>query len=168
MAAPGDAPMPGVGVGGLRNHHYFFAHMMLWGLFFENPERLVKALRSEQGPSILKDMWEGASRQFGVELDFEGLGISKPKIATAWEVVIVHVPEPKFMTEAYLVGLVVRPGGRFLLWERPLEARFFTLEYHGPGVTVFGGWEREGGHLNFGDGCAPDPGSFAAWILQRA
>ena len=146
-----------------RNHHYIFAHRVLPELFFRNPEQFIDAL-GEGGDDFLLDLWErvgemeinsGIERFTSVDLKCE-----IKKLGDGTNVVLITLPVPEGITEAYFIAAIYRPAVRKILFiKKKVVIRFFTLEYgwnlDDSTRTVLCEWKKGGVYYNMGDG--PEP-----------
>jgi hypothetical protein len=88
-----------------------------------------------------------------------GFVVHQRRVGAA-DVTIVEMPAPTGPTECHFVALVPRQDG-------VEQARFFTLEDAGDGVTMLGGWSAEEKHLNYGEGPVPTMAAFTAALAAR-
>lgn len=137
-----------------RPHHYFFAHRLLPALFRQDPAQFVSLLQRD-GLPFLAFWWHKASQDMPPEdhLSANGLGYTLRELENGWVAVVVTLPPPEGMTEAYFVALLQKPGDA--------APRVFTLElgFSLTGETthtVLCEWTAESTHLNRGPGPAPD------------
>src|ERR1700739_2546288 len=75
-------------------------------------------------------------------------------------IVVLELPTPLFATECYFVAFAFSDDGM---------GHYFTLERHNTNSpqTKFCAWDREGRHLNYGDGPPPDVDSFVRAVGQK-
>jgi len=148
-----------------RGHHYYFVHRLLPELFYRDPRRFITAVE-RGGSDFLRALWDkvgeevrrsGSSRVPAIGLDCE---IRTLEDGTT--IVLIILPTPKGVTEAYFAAAVYRSGTRRALLLRGKGiARFITLEY---GIKLPAGipravlceWRTPGMHVNYGDGPEPD------------
>lgn len=86
-------------------------------------------------------------------LSANGLGYTLRELENGWVAVVVTLPPPQGMTEAYFVALLQKPGES--------GGRVFTLELGfsltaESSHTVLCEWTPDGTHLNRGPGPTPD------------
>ncbi len=144
------------GRSGRTRHHYVLAHIALRQACFSDPLGFFALVANGQGPALVGSVWEEVCRncdQDGeagfsakdVQLETTGVG--------AYPAILVKMPEPQSVAEAYLLCLVLQMSADDL--ERPGATptlRYFTLEKAmGPGGTgaVLCAWTEEG-HVNYG------------------
>ncbi|PIE18820.1 MAG: hypothetical protein CSA65_04085 [Proteobacteria bacterium] len=156
MLADGSSP-----AGSPRAQHYDFAHLLLRRRFFEDPSGLARLVAGEDGETFLQAMWNEAMASGEVD-PIPPRGLKGTLVGGARGVlVVVDLPRPRAMTEAHQVALVVPEQG---------DPRYFTLELgfdeDDHQRTVLCEW-RDGAHMNFGDGPAPDIEAFAAAVRAK-
>src|SRR5262245_18895832 len=116
-----------------RLHHYLFVHRVLPGRLWHNPSWFLETLYSEHTLGFLLTRWGEA----GMELDESEFLPPEGKLrcdffglAGGCRAAVISLPEPKFVTEAYMVAIVSRPEQRRWLFFKTAPAlRYFTLEY---------------------------------------
>lgn len=149
----------------LRHHHYLFAHRLIPTLFFQDTLQFVSLLQRD-GLRFLEFWWRRVGEDVPQEerLSADGLGYTIREVAHGWVAVVIMMPLPQGMTEAYFVGLFFRPEGETLI------PRVFTLEKtmsylptttETP-MTVLCEWTATGAHRNTGKGMAPELETFLA------
>lgn len=134
--------------------HYYFAHRFLPQLAARDALELVNDLCHELSSELLAKLWllgaSGHESKRRTKIPSNGLKSIPVRINTDYYGVVVQLPKPKRMAEAYFVAIVINDNDD--------EHLFFTLEYglniNGSKRTVLGQWENET-HHNFGDGPAP-------------
>lgn len=161
-----------------RPHHYAFAHGVLPMVFFEDPVGFLAEVAT-RGMEILPRIWSDTfevvkrHKSDAEMLSSDGLTSTCYGLGSETLAVIISLPPPTELTEAYFVGLVVRPPRKRLfglLGTKKGLARFITLELGSnlddTSRTVVGEWTEDTGadvsHRNFGDGPEPTLGAFAA------
>jgi len=165
-----------------RPHHYIFAHVALRHHFLEDPKEFTLAI-TQKGPGLIASLWEFVGRKLLEDdpdaevVSDEGLMCNLRQLRSNHFAVVVTLPPPQEMPEAYFVAMVVRPGQKKLgglLGETPFVSRYITLEY---GVafddnggleahrTVLGEWTGEQ-HLNYGTGPEPQLESFLTRVEE--
>lgn len=121
----------------VREHHYNFAHVALRQIFFHDTVAFVATLSADR-LDMLERLWDDVGRtleeadQDGVRLPSEGLGWMFWTVGEDKTMVIVTLPPPEDMPEAYFVGLVVpqpQEGIGDVLGTHQAISRYFTLEY---------------------------------------
>jgi hypothetical protein len=160
-----------------RLHHYNFAHVALRQLFLHNPGFLIGALK-DRGDYLLKKLWDEVGSRIeedgeAVRLLPDTLGCEIHEIESNIVIVIVTLPPPEEIPEAYFVGLIFRP--EYEATNELLEAQtgivhYVTLERgidlaKGKVRTVLCEWTTEA-HLNRGTGPDATVKEFMA-VLQE-
>ena len=164
---------------GPRPQYYVFAHYVLRDATFELGAACAGILLSDRRDEFLTEMWGHATagvqeRDPSEKTDpYPGVQVI-PLRAGNFPCVVLKMPEPRGVTECYLVGIVAhmdlsneddKPSE-----ETPMS--FFTLEY-GVGEdmktprSVLCEWKKPGQHLNYGDGPPPEPEMFANAVGQK-
>ena len=145
-----------------RPHPYFFAHRLLPTLFHEDPAQFVSLLQRD-GLPFLAFWWQKVRQDFPPDdhVSADGLGYTLRELANGWLAVVVTLPPPQGMTEAYFVALLQQ---RLPAAAKPIT-RVFTLELgfaltSATSHTVLCEWTPESSHLNRGPGPAPDVEAF--------
>jgi len=136
-----------------RLHHYLFAHQYLLKEVFERGELLLPALVGEEGPALLRSIWEvvGNSLDESERLEPEGLDCCSRIMEGNRLIIVVVMPAVEGLAEAWFVG-IVGP-----LPDQPALPRMFTLEqgqdiFNDDVRTVMCEWTEDGRHRNFGTG----------------
>jgi hypothetical protein len=149
-----------------RPHHYFFAHRLLPALFHEDPAQFVSLLQRD-GLPFLAFWWQKARQDFPPDehVSADGLGYTLRELEGGWLAVVVTLPPPQGMTEAYLVALLQQ---RLPAAAKP-NTRVFTLELgfsltSETAHTVLCEWTPESTHLNRGTGPTPEVEAFLTAI----
>lgn len=93
----------------------------------------------------------------GKILPSKGLGYQIYDVEANKKVVVIVLPKPESMSEAYMVGAVFVDGKR--------RGISYTLE-KGFNRMTLGGW-TDNAHLNFGEGPDNDPEKFRDAILDQ-
>lgn len=149
--------------GGPRRQHYDFAHLLLRGRFQADPGGLLRLLAGEDGPTLLRALWNEAGQGASDDAEpIDATGLSRT--LEAWPgggLLLVKLPRPRAITEAHFVALAVPEA---------TDARYFTLEHgldeRGDARTVLCEW-RDGAHYNFGDGPEADALAFGAAVRAK-
>lgn len=151
-----------------RPHHYALAHVVLRGLFLENPARFFAAMSDPRGrEALIPVIWEMATRRSGgaEPSDYAPKDLAwEEYVISGARVLLARMPEPKGLTEAWFVAMVMRGRAR----PGPADGKspsFFTLE-KGMQRNVLCAWTHEC-QLNFGDIPAPTPEGFLEGIRKR-
>lgn len=148
-----------------RPHHYTFAHRILPTLFFRNPQQLCEYLTPSFGVDYLKLHWDSISRRIGSETPpSTGLACEAHRLEDGTTIIVVTMPSPVAVTEAYYIALVYRT--------EPALTRYFTLEFgisFNPSITnprVLCEWTGET-HNNYGSQNAPDQAAFLKLVIEK-
>lgn len=145
-----------------RRQHYYFAHQYLREKAQDHPRLLIDKLREDSATRYLRFHWVSCGLAAKSETDefipADGLGCFPIDIDTDWYGVLVQLPTPERMAEAYFVAIILPT------FDTALDAcEFFALEFSknmdGSKRTVFGKW-CDGSHLNMGDGPSPEREAF--------
>jgi len=166
LLAPGPAggESPGTARASDRQHHYVFAHRVMPRLFFRDADRLMTAM-AERRAELLRAMWVDLGEQFfsSAQVAADGIDVFVPRPEPGARVVVLVFPAPAAPAEAFFAALVALPDGqqRYFTLEKPVD----PLGEGGP-VTVLGGWDDEGAHLNYGPGPRPTPEEFVASVRR--
>jgi hypothetical protein len=155
-----------------RHQHYQFAHVILPKVACSYPEKFLETLHSPNGQQFLLETWNNAGKNFGFEksIDPMDLRYSIESFNDIYSAVVIELPKPERMTEAYFVALVFQKQKRLLSSIKSILAHYFTLEL---GVditdkstyTVLCEWkiDKKGSpasHMNYGDGPPPEKEAF--------
>jgi len=130
-----------------RWHHYFFAHSVLPGVFFGDPENFLYVLRRD-GDDALLASWERVGR--GLEkadlVSPAGLTHEMRKLEQDTTVALITLPRPRVSPEAFCVAAVYRPATQT---DATATTRFFTMESRQLGdgdEPIIGEWTPSGNH----------------------
>jgi hypothetical protein len=110
-----------------RSLHYNFAHIAMPILALGNPKKLYKDLSKGAGLKYLVSIWEGLESRMHVRHPHEGLNLSKEALGDELEAIIIRMPKPKSVPEAFFLGVVFGVKKSFLKKE-VISIRYFTLE----------------------------------------
>jgi hypothetical protein len=171
--AEAAVPAPAAGSARLlpapRPHHYAFAHRFLTSIVLDDPRQAYRHFFSPAGAAPLRQMWDFVGSHLESAADLlpaSGLRLTWHLLDGARKLVVVSLPEPRAMTEAYFVGLV---------FERRAAqdwrcTNFYTLELSlDPSIAstcaVLCGWTKEA-HMSFGTAVAPDEEAFVRAIKE--
>jgi len=158
-----------------RPQHYHFAHIYLREKAMVIPEPLVNDLRGESGLRRLNFYWMSnamALRSPNEEfIQADGLDCIPVKLNADYYGVIVQLPQPERMAEAYFVAIILRDSEKNELpsgSSKPM-CRYITLEFgknkDGSKRTVLGEW-KNGSHFSYGSGPIPEPQAFLEAIRR--
>ena len=109
---------------GLR---YNYAHVALPILVLMNPKKFYNDVSGSKGEEYLSNMWRGLAGRMGVKQSPQGLGLSRKALRDDTEALIIRLPRPSEVPEAFLVAAVFQVKSRFLGKEVE-SVRYFTLE----------------------------------------
>lgn len=165
------------------NHRllYMFQHVVLREAAFENHPELIRELTEK--PSIMPLSYFQAKAQLRceevhidrkgdprspTELDlFKSVAILSHKHGP-YTAYVVSMPEPESRTEAYFVAILHKDGEPKEYMQESTSTRYFTLEKGiFLGSTVLCEWQRDGIHINYGDGPKPEMKEFVNAVFLR-
>jgi hypothetical protein len=152
-----------------RPHHYQFAHRFLPALFFGNPERFLTTMSGSNGLDFLRFQWKNLEQYIEAPLSSVGLDYQTRRLDDGTTLVIVTLPPPQKVTEAYYTASVYRPAEG----QTAALTRYFTLEYgidlipDQPKRMVLGEWTRDPQHLNYGNHFASDVIAFFRLVCTK-
>lgn len=138
-----------------RKQHYLFAHHTLRDLFFNTPEVAIDRLRNDKGRVFLLETWDKAGKDLGA-LNLvapRGLHHEIRMYDDNTTVVLITLPTPNVLSEAYFAALIYRPQKK----KQENIIRFILLEYsvpfgYGNLSNVLHEWTVDGVHKNIGYG----------------
>ena len=159
-----------------RQHHYQFAHRALPQFGLAGVAQTLDILKTPMGGPFLIDIWDKVGQDLPKQerLPPSGLACSSHQTADGRSVIVVALPPPEEMTEAWFVAFLRVPEERrLMIFKSPATLRCFTLEKgvnleDGAQRTVLCEWTRDGNHMNFGDGPSPTVEAFVAAIANVA
>jgi hypothetical protein len=142
--------------------HYDFAHIALRDFLFQRPDELVRAFtRPDILPEVIDIIAESVALASTLYEDDEQEFREQTRVRLqsfgSLDGCLIEMPEPKFDTECYFIGIVRTGESTF---------RYFTLERAG-GSTKLCAWDRVDRHMNIGIGPAPDLKLFVAAVNGR-
>jgi hypothetical protein len=108
--------------GGLRQHHYRFAHVVLRELVLSQPAKSWEAVSGTGVGDFLISAWLGASHGLDASQRVSPTGLRvtmREDIGDGWRAAIVHLPPPEHPTEAHMIAI---------LHKAPSTVRYFVLE----------------------------------------
>lgn len=125
-----------------RAHHYKFANNEARDVFFSDPEMFLTMINSH-GNYLLKYLWNEAAHNCEY-LDMKGLSYELRTTPTRYQVILVTLPPPQNVTEAYYIAAAFKPGT-----ENPFDTcKYFILEKANPeiytGGTLLCEWSEDG------------------------
>ena len=164
-------------------HHNEFAHRALRGICMTDPCRFfLTVAKPETRASFFDEVWQEVCRMYaeGKQPTFSMADVTVAvKRVGDYPVLLITMPRPEFITQAYMVAIVLKIRFEELKTTlvnalmngksqaRP-EVRYFVLESGSPpGRTVLCEWDAAGEHQNYGDGPPPDPEEFLKAIRAR-
>jgi hypothetical protein len=136
---------------GQRPQHYMFAHRVLPSLFFRDPALFLNIMSSPKALDMLRTQWDSLGKHFAPVEPSTGLDYETRTLEDNTTIIIVIMPPPCNVTEAYFTAAVYRPPTA----GEPALARYFTFEYGtnimtGENHTVLGEWTADTTHRNYG------------------
>lgn len=109
-----------------RAHHYKFANNEVRDVFFSDPEMFLTMINSH-GNYLLRYLWNEASHNCEY-LDMKGLSYELRFTPNKYQVILITMPAPEFITEVYYIAAAFKPGS-----ENPYDTcRYFILEKANP------------------------------------
>jgi hypothetical protein len=164
---------------------YMFQHVALREAAFENHPELIRELAGEPSPlPLLHSRSRARLRclQAGfldvdhmdddAEMEAEEELFSAVKVHphrrgghTAY---VVTMPVPEASPEAHFVAIVHRDAEPHDYMQESPSTRYFTLEKtDGSDRPLLCEWRRDGSHMNYGEGPAPELGAFLDAVFDR-
>jgi len=116
----------------IRYHHYLFAQYVLLDYVLKRPKQSLEMFGTLDNEFFaikhLKTIWYQIYAQFPAikKVDFTGIFYSVIKFDALKTLVVVTLPKPQALTEAYFVGIYYQ----IIDEHSEPEIRYFTLEYH--------------------------------------
>lgn len=159
-----DAELP-------RVDHYVFAHVALRQFAFGSPYMCLGALASPQAQRIIQELLESVADYCQAEGQEMTLAPEQFRThalkAKKSPCLIVEMPPPRAIPEAYMVGIVIKPSaGDTAAALADTEVRYFTLEFGEGEGTVLCEWTHDSRHLNHGAGPVPKVDKFLKAIAD--
>jgi hypothetical protein len=159
-----------------RQAHYVFAHYALRSVALNDPVFYLGVLASPAGSQFLDDLLTTVSEHARPDDPPPDFSAADCRIHTVragvYPCAVVEMPPPRAMTEAYFTAAV-------LLLDPAQEqadltnaaVRYFTLEQgfdlEGHSRTVLCEWNKDGTHVNFGEGPSPTVERFVSALSRR-
>ncbi len=144
-----------------RKHHYVFVHQFLRDKVHEHPQDTFETLSRESAKMYLSVHWVQHGIALGSTLPADGIECFPMKINNDCFAVVVQLPQPERMGEAYFAAIVYWPSSK--------KARYLTLELTGSAEserqTFLCEWIN-GSHFNYGQGPQPDRKHFI-WAVMK-
>jgi hypothetical protein len=129
-----------------RRQLYAFAHLVLRDEAHARPIETWTALTSPTWSDFLAWFWQRAA-EGGPSLPVQGLGVEGVFPRAGFEILVLRMPPPEAMTEAYYVAFARRP-------EQPASLGYFVLERGAESVYV-AEWRPGGTRIRQDDLPAP-------------
>jgi hypothetical protein len=157
-----------------RQQHYYFAHRYLVERTEQMPLYMIETLSKPTAARYLSTLWVSTGLGFKAPEDefisAEGIECFPMQISETCSAVVVQLPPPERMAEAYFVAIVVWQEPNQLEPENPkVRHRFITLELSedlsGSPHTILGEWDG-GSHCNYGKGPTPNREAFIKAVLD--
>lgn len=151
-------------------HHYVLAHVALRQICMANPVSFFRVMASQNRDKFMEDVWQRVRKNCddkgNPSFSIEDVKVGTTKIGD-FPIIIIAMPIPQFMAEAYMVGIVLKVNVKDFIEnkipEKPV-AEYFTLEkgfnLDDSDRTVFCKWDETGNHLNYGTGPNPTSAEF--------
>ncbi len=115
-----------------RGQHYEFAHVAMSEAVRSDPEGVVATVRESGAEGLVTEVWKRCRQKFPSSedrADIEGLAAAVVELPCGKNCVLVTLPPPERLGEAYMVAAVVMPAERILgLFKKAPAVRYFTLE----------------------------------------
>ena len=132
-----------------RNQHYFFTHLEMKNYFFNKIDLSFSIIPKEKRDSIILQLWKSTKKFYSWNkrksiIDISGMKNFIEFIDFNKFILVIQLPEPIAMTEAYFIG------GYYQNNYSTVEKRYFTLEYHDSLITCFCEW-GDFGHRLYGN-----------------
>jgi len=149
-----------------REHHYAFAHELLPNAFFDDPIKLIEAFR-EHGTVYLWFCWDqlGSLLPENERLSKEALDFRLITLNDNITCLIIIMPPPNFMPEAYYVAMLHRESSSN---SNDTLTRVITLEKSdgndGRSFACLCEWGKEHNHLMYRNVLEPNLNEFLAAV----
>lgn len=146
-------------------HHYQLAHVALRDACLGDPKEFFSVMSSPERHPFLKLIWDMLREKYDWRGE-PGFDITDVEVAESqikgFPCLIFTMPEPKDVTEAYFVCIVLKLD----------EFEYYTLEKSFGDKTVLGGWRKFDsrigiGHVNYGFAPEPTVEDFMAAVEDR-
>lgn len=155
-------------------HHYILGHIALREICADDPVSFFCLMNAPERDEFLDGVW----RQIRDNCDVDGkapFDITDVdfKYCTVqdYPTVLITMPEPEGMTEAYFVAMILKIDIDADEFPENPEFQYFTLEkgseMDGTDRTVMCEWTADGKHMNYGDGPPPDIDFFVEEVIGR-
>lgn len=117
---------------------YNYAHLALPILALGNPNKFYQDVSGAKGQQYLENIWQGLSNKMGIRQSPVGLAVSKIELSEAAEVLVIKMPKPAGVPEAFFAGVAFNIKKKFM-GKEITAVRYFTLEL---GKNPFDGSEE--------------------------
>jgi hypothetical protein len=149
-----------------RPHHYAFVHNCMRVMCEEDTATFFSVMASPKQRDFIKTMWdmvcEACDAEATTELTADDIGVETLRIRDC-PTILVHMPEPRGITEAHMVCIILTTPLEEDFDPDQMEFRYFTLEYgwaeRGKTSPVLCEWTKDA-HHNFGPGPEPETQAF--------
>lgn len=158
----------------MSSQSFLFAHKALPVLTFADPGKTMAILTGPDADKFLLDAWDSIGKHCEESMlrPSEGLSLSISPAGTTGLVVVIRMPEPADIGEAFFAAIISRfenpqePDIEHLKW-----TRLFTLELGVHPVTempcpMLCEWTPDGEHINLGEGSSLDERDFVELTLD--
>ncbi len=155
-------------------HHYELAHMALREICFHDPYGFFDLIGSDGRAPFLTSLWgeicKNCDAQGAANFTIADVTVDTFRIGD-FPAILIHMPPPGFVTEAYLVCIVLKIPLAMLEHSPPgPEVGYFVLEKgeqlgNNGDRTVFCAWDKDI-HRNYGDGPPPEPAAMIAAVEE--
>ena len=127
-----------------RSQHYYFAHLIMKNHFLFHAQELPTIRWSQSNDILYSNLWKSAQQFCSKEerkskIDISQLKSFYEKLDENSTLIIIQLPEPNAITEAYFVC-------DYHNNKNPLDiiTRYFTLEFHENNKICFCEWNKNG------------------------
>lgn len=155
-----------------KNQPYLFAFEAIPILFHGNPAQFIKLIEKD-GLKFLQFWWGhvGDKLKDNLRTEPKGLGFEMRTHADGRKIVLIRMPPPGAVPEAYFIGLVTPDEKKWRLFPWQNKERVFTLEMvndkEGNQVTRLSEWTPRNLQVTLGKGPEPEMDAFYKAISAR-
>jgi hypothetical protein len=155
-----------------NNQHYLFAFEAIPILFHNTPSQVIQMIEKD-GLQFLQFWWGHVGDKLKDKLRSEpkGLGFEIRTHSDGRKIVLIRMPQPESVPEAYFIGLVNIDEKKWRLFPWQNKERVFTLEMvndkEGNLVTRLSEWTPRDIRVSLGKGPEPDMDAFYEAISAR-
>ena len=133
---------------------YLYSHVYLPNSLFEFPQKTYENLVSGKGMDYLLYIWNLIATKIAVMIHPDGLMMFREKIGSNHEAIIIQMPTPAVVPEAFF-GAMIFELDYFTLSPKVTAVRYFTLEmgknpYEQAIEYHFCEWSTSKEHVNYG------------------